>query len=140
MSADLKIWSGKSCLCDIGIAVAANSTWGDPIQIHTGDIVIIWHGNYMGSDLESWTPNSDLTAVVANQYQSFSDGSIKLLDMTPTAYVMGIKDCGFDDREWRVQVVKKFSDVIDGERWPAYRFSYGYSELADVAKAQGGAV
>lgn len=134
MSGILKVWSGKCCLCDVGIAVAANSTWGDPVQIHTGDIVMLWHGDYIGTDLESWTPSKELTAVVANQYQSFSNGAIELLDSNPQAFAMGIKDCGFDHLEWRVQVVKKFSDVIDGERWPEYGFSYGFSEAAEAAK------
>jgi len=132
----LRIFSGKSCLCDVGIPVNAFSTWGDPVEIHTGDIVIVWHGDYIGTDLESWTPTDGMTAVVANHYQSFSGGVIELRREVCEPFAMGIKDCGFDHPEWRVQVVKKFSDVVPGEHWPAYGFSYAYSEAADAAIAK----
>ncbi|HCW1009308.1 TPA: hypothetical protein OW416_005594 [Pseudomonas aeruginosa] len=129
----LRVFSGKCCLCDVGIPVGATSTYGDPIEIHTGDIVIVWRGGYLGTDLETWTPTDGLTVVVSDDYQSFSDGTIQLLDTEGGAFAMGIKDCGFLHPEWRVQVVKKYSDVIPGERWPHYGFSYAYSEAADNA-------
>lgn len=131
----LRVFSGKCCLCDVGIPVQAQSTWGDPVEIHTGDIVIVWHGDYLGTDLETWTPSGGLTAVVSDDYQSFSDGTIKPLDTEEEAFAMGIKDCGFLHPEWRVQVVKKYLDVIPGEHWPQYGFSYAYSETADAAIA-----
>ena len=132
----LRIFSGKCCLCDVGIPVNAFSTWGDPVEIHTGDIVIVWHGDYIGTDIESWTPTDGMTAVVASHYQSFSDDVIELRREACEPFAMGIKDCGFNHPEWRVQVVKKFSDVVPGEHWPVYGFSYDYSEAADVAIAK----
>lgn len=137
MNAVLKVWSGDCCLCDVGILVDASSTFGDSVQIHTGDIVILWHGQYLGTNIENWTPSSGLTAVVSDQYQTFSDGSITVRDAEPQGYAMGIKSCGLADPEWRIQVVKKFSDVVAGEHWPEYGFSYGYSDVAEAAKAQG---
>jgi hypothetical protein len=133
----LKVFSGKCCLCDVGIPVKARSTWGDPVEIHTGDIIILWRGGFIGTDVEQWTPDSELTVVVADHYQSYSDGSIELIKEPEAPFPMGIKDCGFDSPEWRIQVVKKFSDVIPGEHWPAYGFSYAYSEVADDARARG---
>ena len=132
----LRVFSGKCCMCDVGIPVGATSTYGYPIEIHTGDIVIVWHGDYIGTDLETWSTCATLTAVVSDDYQSFSDGTIKLLDTEEPAFPMGIKGCGFLHPEWRVQVVKKYSDVIPGEHWPQYGFSYAYSEAADQAIAQ----
>ena len=129
----LRVFSGKCCLCDVGIPVGASSTWGDEAEIHTGDIIILWHGDWIGTELEQWTPSDWLAVVVANHYQSFSDGSIRLIHEADEPFPMGIKGCGFDHPEWRVQVVKKYSDVIPGEHWPAYGFSYAYSETADAA-------
>lgn len=132
----LRVFSGKCCLCDVGIPVKAKSTWGDPVEIHTGDIVILWHGDYLGTDIETWTPTDGLTAVVSCDYQSFSDGTVQLRDTSEDAFAMGIKDCGFLHPQWRVQVVKKYSDVIPGEHWTQYGFSYAFSEAADHAIAQ----
>lgn len=129
----LRVFSGKCCLCDVGIPVGATSTYGDQIEIHTGDIVIVWHGDYLGTGLETWMPVGSLTAVVSSDYQSFSDGTIQLLDTAEEAFAMGIKNCGFLHPEWRVQVVKKYSDVIPGEHWPQYGFSYAFSDAADNA-------
>lgn len=129
----LKVWSGKCCLCDVGISTNAKSTWGNSLELHTGDIVILWHGQYINSDLEQWLPTDGLTVVVANQYKSYSDGSIVVQDAQPIPFPMGIKDCGFNHPEWRVQVVKKYSDVIAGEHWPAYGFSFNHSDIADSA-------
>lgn len=133
---ELKVFSGKCCLCDVGIPAKANSTFGDEIEIHTGDIVIIWHGTYIGTDIEEWLPSDGLTAIVADQYQSYSNGDITVQKASPEPYPMGIKDCGFSDPEWRIQVVKKFSDVIEGERWPAYGFHFAKSETAESAMAK----
>lgn len=130
----LKVFSGKCCLCDVGIPVNAKSTWGDEVEIHTGDIIILWHGSYIGTDIEQWLPSVGLTAVVADQYQSFMNGAISVLNASPTPFPMGIKDCGFSDPEWRIQVVKKYSDAIEGENWPEFGFSYAKSEIAERAK------
>lgn len=132
----LRVFSGKCCLCDVGIPVGATSTWGEPVEIHTGDIVVLWHGRWVGTDVEEWTQSGGLTAVVSNDYQTYSDGVIELIHDGGKPFAMGIKDCGFDDSEWRVEVVKKYSDVIPGEHWPQFGFSYAYSEAADTAIAK----
>jgi hypothetical protein len=121
VSEQLKVFSGKCCLCDIGIDVNAKDVRGD--QLHTGDIVLVYHGQYVGTDDEYWYPCGGLTAVVSDQYQSFSDGTIKETgDNEP--FVMGIKGCGFNDPEWQIHLVKKYTDVVDGEHWRAYGFNY----------------
>jgi hypothetical protein len=118
-------------LCDVGIEVGAVDLYGR--ALHTGDIVIISHGEYIGTDAETWTPSNGLTAVVADQYQSFSDGSVKLDNAKPEPFVMGIKGCGFDAPDWHITIVKKFSDVIDGEHWASYGFNYAMNVAADSA-------
>lgn len=124
---DLKVLSGKCVLCDVGLPAKAKDCRG--VDIHTGDIVIIWHGSYVGTELEEWQPGDGMTVVVADQYQSYSNGDIKRTgDINP--FVMGIKDCGFNHPEWRVRVVKKYHDVIEGEHWPEFGFSYKLVEVA----------
>jgi hypothetical protein len=116
----LQIYSGECCLCDVGIPVGFNDYTGMPL--HTGDIVLIYYVNYPDTDMESWD-DSGMTAVVSNQYQSLSDGSIKANnDVKP--FVMGIKDCGFDSPEWRIKILKSHEDVISGENWKSYGFNY----------------
>jgi hypothetical protein len=127
----LKVHSGKSCLCDVGVKIGHQDYSG--VDLHTGDIVIVWHGNWIGTDNEFWDACDGLTVVVMDQYQSFTDGSVKRQDGPNAPFVMGIRGCGFDDPEWRVRVVKKFFDVVPGEHWPAYGFSYRTNVAAEQA-------
>ena len=121
----LRVFSGKCCLCDVGHEVNAKDYMGEPI--HTGDIVMIWHGEYIDTESECWYPAGGLTVVVNDQYSSVGDGRTIIhreKEGQPDPFVMGIKGCGFNDPSWQVHIVKKHSDVIDGEHWPAYGFSY----------------
>jgi hypothetical protein len=128
----LKVFSGDSCFCDVGMYTGYITSYGHEVELHTGDIVLVWHGDYLGTDVETWTPLDHLTIVVANQYQSFTDGSITTLpDSEP--FVMGIRDCGFADPAWKVQLLKSHKDVIEGEHWKSFGFSYKYSKKADEA-------
>ena len=118
------VYSGKCRKCDVGIPAKVFNMWGDQIDAHTGDIAIIWCGNYVGTDIEQWTPCDGLSAIVADQYQTYSDGSVEELPLPIAPYVMGIKDCMLDRDEWRTQIVKKYTDVVEGEHWHDYGFNY----------------
>lgn len=122
MSAALRVYSGPCCLCDVGRPANAKAYCGKPL--HTGDIVMISHGTYLDTDVEAWTYADNLTVIVANQFQSFSDGAMVTINEKAPAWVMGIKDCGFNDPAWRVHLVKSHSNVIDGEHWPEYGFRF----------------
>ena len=137
MSAPLKVFSGMCCKCDVGISAGHVDVRGIPL--HTGDIVHLFSIHYPGTDLEQWTSTGGLTAVVCDQYVSYSDGSIKLEEQSNAPFVMGIKGDAFDSKDWAIEIVKKFSDVIEGERWPEYGFSYQHSTAAEQAKAGGAA-
>lgn len=119
----LKVFSGDSCMCDVGIPVNAKSTFGIEVELYTGDIVIPWSGSYIGTDSEQWTPHG-LTVIIAKQYQSFTNGDIKLREEPHEMFVMGIATCGFNSPDWKVQRVKKYSDVVNGEHWQDYGFNY----------------
>lgn len=130
MNKTLKIFSGICCLCDIGEPTGRFDSFGR--EIHTGDVVLLNHILYRDTDCETLDCRG-LTAVVRQQYQSFSDGSVKLVD-DKNYFVMGIKSCGFDDPDWQFYIVKKYSNVIEGEHWKDYGFNYQYSEKADESK------
>ena len=42
---------------------------------------------------------------------------------------MGIKDVDLSTEDWRVEIVKKYTDVIDGEHWKEFGFNYKDVEL-----------
>lgn len=124
----VQIFSGSCCLCDIGVPINEMDIFGR--ELFTGDIVQIWHGDYLGTDLEQWLPSAGLTAVVSNQYQSFSDGSIKMSESPLEFFVMGIKGAFIrKDPSWKVCIVKSHTDVIEGEKWINYGFSYKKAKL-----------
>jgi hypothetical protein len=126
----LQVFSGKCCLCDVGIPIKSKATFGNNRnELHTGDIVIVWRGNYIGTDIECWNPTG-LTVVVSDQYQSYSDGSV-IEQLPHKPYVMGIANIGFEHPEWQIQLVKSHTDVIDGEHWKDFGFSYKLKKASE---------
>ena len=79
--------------------------------------------------------HTTLTAVVSNQFQSFNDGSVRLDDREAEPFVMGLKSVKFDSPEWRVHLVKPFDQVVVGEHWKQWGFSYRQCEKADALLA-----
>lgn len=98
----LKIYSGDVFMGEVGKPA--------PNGFHVGDIVLVWHIEHEGTEFERWEHVGNFTAVVCDD-----DGE---------PFVVGIKSCGFDDPKWRVDLLKKHTDVVPGERWPAYGFRY----------------
>ena len=118
----MRVYSGNCCMCDVGIPAHQNDMHGN--ELFSGDIVQLWHGNYLGEDIEEWLPSSGLTVIVGNQYQSYSDGTIKLLTNSPELFTMGISSCGVQNDEWKVSLVKSHKDIIEGERFPSFGINY----------------
>lgn len=118
----MRIKSGNCVLCDVGVFTGHTNRMGQ--ELHTGDIILLWNGRYVGTDMEEWYPETGLTAIVSDQYQSYSDGSVIEKDGEPQFFVMGVKDCGFDSPEWDFQIVKKYYDAIVGEHWETFGFNY----------------
>jgi len=108
------VYSGNCRLCDVGSSTPIFDCKGQ--RLFTGDIVIIF--------TENWTPDH-LTVIVSDQYQSYSDGTHVVKDGDLSYFAMGIKSVDFTETgEWNVLRVKEQSDVIPGEHWQAYGFSY----------------
>ena len=106
----LHVFSGANYdFGEVGIATGAEDAFGKPLA--TGDIVLLGHRQYVGTDAETLTYDNVLSVVVTAQ----EDGK---------PFVMGIKDCGFTSPEWQVLLVKKFSDVVVGEHWTDWGFNY----------------
>jgi len=118
----MKIFSGRCCLCDVGIPT--NQVDMNGTELFSGDIVQLWHGSYIGTDIEEWMPSDGLTAIVGNQYQSYSDGTIELINSNPELFTMGISSCGIQNTEWKVKLVKSHKDIITGERFIAFGINY----------------
>ena len=93
-------------------------------ELFSGDIVQLWHGNYIGTDLEEWMPSDGLTAIVGNQYQSYSDGTIATITDKPDLFTMGIATCGVQNKEWKVSLVKSHKDVVAGEKFIAFGLNF----------------
>jgi hypothetical protein len=117
----------------VGTPVGAKSFEG--ADLHVGDIVLIYSAMYLGTDIEQWYQQG-ITAIVSKQFESFTDGSIKLTDGHTKGFVMGIASCGFNSPDWRIEVVKSHVDVIEGEHWPAYGFNYRKNAAADALIAE----
>lgn len=120
----MRIYSGNCCMCDVGMATGKVDMNGE--ELFTGDIVQLWHGTNIGTDIEEWMPSDGLTAIVANQYQSYSDGSVVLLDQNAPAFTMGIANKGVSSEEWHVSLIKSHKEIIVGERFKAFGFNYRY--------------
>lgn len=118
----MKVFSGNCCMCDVGMETGELDMHGS--ELFTGDIVQLWHGGYIGTDLEEWYPSSGLTVITANQYQSYTDGSCVTIDENPIPFTMGIAKCGVQNEEWKVSLVKSHKDIIVGERFPSFGISY----------------
>lgn len=116
----MKIFSGRYCFCDVGIPTGETDMHGN--ELFTGDIVQLWHGSYLGSDCEEWLPSSGLTAIVAEGHEY--GWPEKPLDSVGEPFTMGIADCGVQDRDWKVSLVKSHRDIVDGERFPSFGFNY----------------
>lgn len=117
----LRVYSGECCLCDVGTPVTLNDRWGEEKELHTGDIVLLWHVEYLGTDLETQTCHG-MTVVVSDQHYWAAKEESEEERNTP--WIMGIKSVPPNVPEWRVELIKKFSDVVDGEHWTEYGFNY----------------
>jgi hypothetical protein len=97
--------------------------------LSTGDIVM----TYTISKTFGVADIASLSVVTANHYANFQGiDPVKLpKEEQSKPFVMGIASCDIKEPEedypetvWRVRRLKKFEDVIDGERWREWGFSY----------------
>ena len=127
--------SGKCVLCDVGTETGMVDRYGK--KLCTGDIVIAFT-----EDKDGFTDISKgLTVIVVDQYQSYAGGNIVLKNDSGKPFAMGIKEadiqCGDEDNPeikywWNLLKVKDHSDIIGGEHWKEYGFSYAEIDKDNV--------
>lgn len=89
--------------------------------LFVGDIVALFHKDNLNCD-----KFQGLTAVVDDEYTSYSDGYIAVTNRNPQAFIMGIasEDIMSEKSEWSVERVKSYTRVINNENWYNYGFTY----------------
>lgn len=125
----MRVFSGKVHMCDVGHPAGFRDLEGR--HLATGDIVALFTGT--GASAVSY----GLTVVVRDQFTSYSDGTVIEKTEPGECFVMGIKsvdltlpDEGSEEDDpaaslyWKVWKVKDHTDVIEGEHWKAYGFSF----------------
>ena len=122
----MRIYSGSCCFCDVGLPTGETDERGN--ELFSGDIVQLWHGNYIGEDYEEWLPVGGLTAIVGKQYTTYSNAPMERNEGPTRLFTMGIADCGIQSEEWKVTLVKSHRDIIPGERFIDYGFNYRESD------------
>lgn len=104
----LEVYSGECRLCDVGLETPYVDVMGR--KLFTGDIVMSYTDTY-GPDA--------LSVVVAEQHTKITD------QVDPYFFVMGIRNVPLEqDGEWKVRHLKSHEDVVAGEHWKAWGFSY----------------
>ncbi len=108
------VYSGNSRKGTVGAATPFRDCKGEPLFV--GDIVCVFTDGYVPDGL---------TAVVSDEFTSYSDGTHVINEGAAEQFVMGIKSVDLENpNTWRVVKLKDYRDVIDGEHWRAYGFNY----------------
>jgi len=118
--------SGECRFCETGLPTGFFDMTGE--KLFTGDIVIVFTKDYLPDGL---------TVMVRDDFENVAGRPPEKLENVDRAFAMGIKSCVpsldgketiFTSREsdsvWHVRKVKDFSDVVAGEHWKDYGFSY----------------
>lgn len=132
----LAVFSGDCLQAICGISTGFKDMRGS--ELRTGDIVCVFTVREYGQDGERWAemPPDGLTAVVSDEWTTYTDGSFRRKDGAPEFFVMGIKSVPLDEPGvWRVMKVKDYEDVVAGEHWRAYGFNY--RPVPDAVRAGG---
>ena len=121
----LAVFSGKCLQAVCGIDTGFKDMRG--AALFTGDIVQTYtvreYDTKYGPMLD-YAPD-ELTAVVSDEWTTYSDGKHVRKAGDAEYFVMGIRSVSLEDTgEWRVRKLKSYEDVIVGEHWAAYGFNY----------------
>jgi ASC-1-like (ASCH) protein len=117
MNNNLFVYSGDCRLCEVGLETELVDINGQ--QLHTGDVVVVF--------TEDYTPK-EATVVVSNQYQTyrvFEHGSEKTVHRKSNVhkpFIRGLAGVDWSNSEnrWGVLCIKKYTELIEGERWSIF--------------------
>lgn len=109
-------------------------------ELYVGDIVLAFY-----IEKDGQTHSHYLTAVATNKYQSYSNTEKVDIIENKIPFVMGIAGCvtpetglysKFADvsEGWAYQRLKKWEDVLDGEKWEDFGFNYKMFDTERIVK------
>lgn len=114
------VLSGKCRIGDVGEPTPLKDSTDK--NLFVGDIVIVSTIDGIGI-----CDNLGLSVVCSDKWTSYSDGTNVAKESNIEHFIMGIKNVDFmgkDSDKWIVKRVKSYKDVIAGEHWEDYGFSY----------------
>lgn len=108
MNNNLFVYSGDRRLCEVGLETELVDINGQ--QLHTGDVVVVFTEDYI---------SDRATTVVINQYQSKSNAH--------KPFIMGLASVDWSNSEnrWSALRIKKYTELIEGERWGIFNIRSG---------------
>ena len=122
MNNNLFVYSGDCQLCEVGLETELVDINGQ--QLHTGDVVVVFTEDYIPEEA---------TMVVSNQYQTyqvFEHSGEKTVHHKSNAhkpFIMGLASVDWSNPEnrWGVLGIKKYTELIEGERWSIFNIRSG---------------
>lgn len=135
----LAIFSGKSIVGLCGEPSNLRDIYTED-ELYVGDIVLAFYIEKNGQ-----THSHYLTAVSTNKYQSYSNSERVDIIENKTPFVMGISGCVtpetglYSNTEdvsegWAYQRLRKWDNVVDGEKWEDFGFSYKMFDTERIVK------
>jgi len=125
-------------MCECGLPTQLKCDREDPLR--TGDIVVMYT---YAKDSGMVSVPQGLSVVVADQYDNVQGKVPEKKSDLGESFVMGLKNCGLDEPAedyphtvWRVRRVKRYEDVVPGENWTAFGFSFQTGHEGAVALAE----
>lgn len=119
----LFLFSGACLMAELGNATGVTDEAGN--ELHTGDLVMLFRGHYIGQDYEGWYPQG-LTMIVEDKYETYLGNEYThCIDKSKSGkpFTMGIADHGVQSDEWKVQLVTSHKDMFHGFSIIPYGFN-----------------
>ena len=113
----LYIYSGECRFCEVGLPTQIKDDCEN--MLRTGDIVMSYTTSELGIDYFD-----GLTVVVADHFENYQGQEPQEMEDKGKPFVMGIKSVSLTDDVWRVRRLKGYEDVINGEHWKDFGFSF----------------
>ena len=112
------VYSGDVRLCKVGADTEFRDLHNNLLR--TGDIVVSW--------CRDGHTVTGLSVVVRDEFNCYFGQEPIPLDEPGEPFVMGLKTANITEPDtegfWQVMRVKRAEDVIDGEHWKDYGFSF----------------
>ena len=124
----MRVFSGNCCMCDVGLPTGKTDMHGK--ELFTGDVVQLWVGHFVGTEFEEFYPNSGLTVVTADQYETTATSNLdeqfthKMINEDAEPFTMGIQSHGVCSDKFKVVLVKNHKDLVSGEKFESFGINF----------------